>query len=596
MAASIQLLGVPQVVLQDGTVVVLRGHKAWGLLAYLATHQGAVSRQHLGRLLFEDAGDPLAALRWNLTELRRALGPGSLRGEAIALDRGSVASIDLDVLRRGGSSEGARLPGIGCELLEGMNFSSSPSFEVWLQAERRRMQATSQAVLHEAALAQLAAGAGGAAVDLAGRLLVLDPLDESSQVLLVRCLSNAGDGVGAARQAATCRELFLRELGVSPGPALTDALHTATSTAVSRPATGRAGALAQIEAGEAAIGAGVLEAGLQCLRRAIVDADATGDPTLRARARVALGGALVHAARGRDAEGAAALHQALTIGHDAAPQHVAAACRELGYVEFLLGRYERAVTWVERAEPLVRDDMAERARVATLHGSILSDMAYYDAARVQLRQAQAWAEEAADSKQGIYAESMAGRLLVLTGDLDEAAVVLERCIGQARRMWTAFLPWPQSFRAEVELLRGHIDAAADRFEHAFALGCQLADPCWEGIAGRGLGLVVAARGDVEGAMVILLDTLQRCARLPDAYIWGSAYVLDAACTVAIESGDDRAPAWADRLLAISARAGMRELVARSHWHRARLGQTEAAEASRLLANEIGNPALDVLLA
>ncbi len=103
MAASIQLLGVPQVVLQDGTAVVLRGHKAWGLLAYLVTHQGAVSRLHLGRLLFEDAEDPLAALRWNLTELRRALGPASLRGEAIALDRDSVASIDLDVLRRGGS-------------------------------------------------------------------------------------------------------------------------------------------------------------------------------------------------------------------------------------------------------------------------------------------------------------------------------------------------------------------------------------------------------------------------------------------------------------------------------------------------------------
>ena len=595
MAASIQLLGVPQVVLHDGTVVVLRGHKAWGLLAYLAAHQRAVSRQHLGRLLFEDAEDPLAALRWNLTELRRALGPASLRGEAIALDRRSMASIDLDVLRRGGSSEGVRLPGIGRELLEGMNFSGSPSFEVWLQAERRRMQATSQAVLHEAALARLAAGESGEAVDLAGRFLELDPLDESAQVLLVRCLANAGDGVGAARQAAACRELFLRELGVSPGPALTDALHTATSAAVSRPSTGRAGALAQIEAGEAAIGAGVLEPGLQCLRRAIVDADATGDATLRARARVALGGALVHAARGRDAEGAAALHQALTIGRDAAPQHVAAACRELGYVEFLLGRYERALTWVERAEPLVRSDVAERARVATLHGSILSDMAHYDAARVQLRQAQSWAEEAADTKQNIYAESMAGRLLLLTGDLDEAAVVLERCIGEARRMWTAFLPWPQSFRAEVDLLRGRIDAAADRFEHAFALGCQLADPCWEGIAGRGLGLVAAARGDVEGATVILLDTLQRCGRLPDAYIWGSAYVLDAACTVAIETGDDRAPAWADRLLAISARAGMRELVARSHWHQARLGQAGAAEASRLLASEIGNPALDVLL-
>ena len=306
VATSIQLLGVPQFVLQGGTPVVLRGRKAWGLLAYLATREGAVSRQHLARLLFEDAEDPLAALRWNLTELRRGLGSASLRGETITLRRGRVADIDVDVLRHGSAEEGVALPGIGRELLEGLSFSSSPSFEVWLQAERRRMQATAQAVLHEATLARLAGGAAAKATDLAERLLALDPLDESSQVLLVRCLSNSGDGVRAALQAAACRELFKRELGVSPGPALTDALHTTTSAAVARPASGRAGALAQLEAGEAAIGAGVLEAGLQCLRRAIADADALGEPVLRTRARVALGGALVHAARGRDAEGAAA--------------------------------------------------------------------------------------------------------------------------------------------------------------------------------------------------------------------------------------------------------------------------------------------------
>jgi DNA-binding SARP family transcriptional activator len=592
MATSIQLLGVPQFILQDGAPVVLRGHKAWGLLTYLATHEGAVSRQHLARLLFEDAEDPLAALRWNLTELRRGLGSASLRGETITLHRGRDVTIDVDVLRRGSAAEGVALPGIGRELLEGLSFPSSPSFEVWLQAERRRMQATAQAVLHEATLARLAGGAAAEAVDLAERLLTLDPLDESSQVLLVRCLSNAGDGVGAARQAAACRELFKRELGVSPGPALNDALHTTTSAAVARPATGRAGTLAQLEAGEAAIGAGVLDAGLQCLRRAIADADATGDPVLRTRARVALGGALVHAARGRDAEGAAALHEALTIGDGAAPQQVAAACRELGYVEFLLGRYDRALTWVARAEPLARGDVAERARLATLEGSILSDTAHYGAALAQLQQAQAWALEAADARLSIYAESMVGRTLVLTGQYDEAAIALERCIGQARRMWTAFLPWPQSFRAEVDLLRGRFNEAADRFEHAFALGCQLADPCWEGIAGRGLGLVAAARGDVQDGITILVDTLHRCVRLPDAYVWGSAYVLDALCALATELGDERGPAWVGQLTAISARTGMRELVARSHWYRGRLGEPGAIDGSRLLATEIGNPVLD----
>jgi hypothetical protein len=128
--------------------------------------------------------------------------------------------------------------------------------------------------------------------------------------------------------------------------------------------------VAQIEAGEAAIGAGALEPGLQCLRRAIIDADAHGDLSLRARPGVTLGGALVQAARGRDAEGSAALHEALKIGNDTAPQQGAAACRELGCVEFLLGRDDRVLTWLERAVPHAQGDAAERARLATLQGSM----------------------------------------------------------------------------------------------------------------------------------------------------------------------------------------------------------------------------------
>jgi DNA-binding SARP family transcriptional activator len=103
---------VPQFIVQDGSPIALRGHKAWGLLAYLATHEGALSRQHLARLLFEDAEDPLAALRWNLTELRRALGSASLRGETITLHRGPDVAIDVDVLRRGSAAEGVALPGM----------------------------------------------------------------------------------------------------------------------------------------------------------------------------------------------------------------------------------------------------------------------------------------------------------------------------------------------------------------------------------------------------------------------------------------------------------------------------------------------------
>jgi hypothetical protein len=104
--------------------------------------------------------------------------------------------------------------------------------------------------------------------------------------------------------------------------------------------------------------------------------------------------------------------------------------------------------------------------------------------------------------------------------------------------------------------------------------------------------MAAARGDVQGGVTILMGTLERCVRLPDAYIWGGAYMLDALCALAIEWGDDRGPALADQLTAISARTFMRELVARSHWYRGLLGEPGATGGSRMLAAEIRNPVLD----
>ena len=469
-----------------------------------------------------------------------------------------------------------------------MSFSNSPSFEVWLATERRHLQATTEAVLREAALARLAAGAAGEAADLAGRLVRQNPLDENYQALLVRSLAAAGDGVGAARQVAACRELFKRELGVMPGATLEAAMRTDTAAPTARPATGRMAAIAQMEAGEAAIGAGVLDAGLQCLRRAIVEADATVDATLRARARVALGGALVHAARGRDEEGATALHEALTFGLQSSPAHAAAACRELGYVEFLRGRYDRALAWLRRATTLAGADRAEQARIAIVHGSVLSDTAHYADALPMLHNAVALAEGVGETRQLAYAQSMLGRALLLCGDLPAATEVLDRSVAGATKDWTAFVPWPQSLRAEIDLLQGNIDAASDGFEHAFALGCQIGDPCWEGIAGRGLGRVAIVRGETQRAVEILTDTIARCVRLPDAYLWGKGYALDVLCGLAVAERMPQAPAWVDELHGLAARSGMRELTVRSYLHRAALGDAASGAAARLLMGEIDN--------
>ena len=328
--------------------------------------------------------------------------------------------------------------------------------------------------------------------------------------------------------------------------------------------------------------------------RLLVEADAAGDPVLRARARVALGGALVHAARGRDEEGATALHEALAVGQDAATPYAAAACRELGYVEFLRGRYERALAWLRRAVPLAGPDPLERARIAILHGAVLSDTAHYSEAIALLREAEAGAQLAGDMKQVSYAASMLGRVALFQGDLVAAADALDRSLAIAQQRWTAFVPWPLSLRAELDLQRGDVDAASDRFEHAFALGCQLGDPCWEGIGGRGLGRIAIARGDSARAVDLLVDAIARCVRLPDAYLWGKAYSLDVLCGLAVAGHMPQAAGWLDELQVLAARSGMRELTVRSHVHRAGLGDKRSGQAAQLLARDIDSPALHLL--
>ena len=100
-----------------------------------------------------------------------------------------------------------------------------------------------------------------------------------------------------------------------------------------------------------------------------------------------------------------------------------------------------------------------------------------------------------------------------------------------------------------------------------------------------------ARHQPAWAAEILLDALKRCARLPDAYLWGKAYALDALCAVAVKSRMPQARGWSDELMALAAGAGMRELVVRAYLHQAEGGHGPAAAAARVLASEIENPAL-----
>ncbi|HYH90149.1 MAG TPA: BTAD domain-containing putative transcriptional regulator [Solirubrobacteraceae bacterium] len=594
---EIYLLGKARVERDGEAVANPRGYKAWGLLAYLLRTDRPPSRDELVSLLFSEADDPFAALRWNLSALRRLLGDAELEGDPLRLSLPPGAVVDIETLISGSWIDALRLPGIERELLEGMNFSSSPAFDIWLLTERRHLGATAESVLREAALARLGAGDARAAADLAARLVQVNPFDENFQTLLVRSLAASGDGLSAARQVVRCTELFRRELGVEPSPAVAAAAQTVVASPTAAPVSGRAAARAQLEAGEAAIRAGSVDAGLQCLRRAVVDARGAGDRGLQAAALVALGSALVHAARGRDEEAAASLHEALAVA--AGPELAssgAAASRELGYVEFLRGRYDRAQRWLVRAADLASEDGAERGRIACMLGAVLTDTAHYARAIDELNVALRLSSDASDGTQVAFTLAMLGRAHLLRGELDAAGAAFDESLACARREnWTAFTPWPEALRGDVDLASGAAEAAVERYEHAFALACQLGDPCWEGIAARGLGLAAAARDETDTALEWLGEARTRCVRLPDAWLWIEAYTLDALCSLAVEQRLQAAPAWIEALAALAARTGMRQFAASANVYRGRLGDDPALTAARLLAAEIDNPALSAML-
>jgi DNA-binding SARP family transcriptional activator len=554
------------------------------------------SRKHLAGLLFRDANDPLGALRWTLAELRRALGIRPLTGDPIAIVLGDEVHIDLHFLTRD-MADPEPLLHLGGELLEGVDLAANLEFESWLLVARHRVSATIEARLREAAITLLAAGRAADAVAYASRAVARNPLEEGNHELLVRSLAIAGDRTAALRQVAVCEDVLRRELGLEASPALRDAASVGPSSATVLPLGGRAAAESQLEAGRAAIVAGAVDAGLQCLRRAVAEAASCRDAALQGRALAALGGALIHAARGRDEEGTVVLHVAIQLANRAGDRvTTVTAYRELGFVEVQAGRRGTADSWLARAVQLAETDQ-EFAAILGVRGMNALDRGDYPAAFAHLEESVERASRCADQRQQAWSLSLVARAHLLRAERSQAAVALTRSLELVHQQrWMAFLPWPQTLRAELDLCAGQFDMAARGLEAAWVLACQLNDPCWQGMAARGLGLLNAGQGDHAAATKWLGEAMTRCTQVPDRYQWVHAHVLDAMITNALARSDqERARPLVATLASLAARCDMRELVVRAHLHRSRLGDPAALAAARLIGAEIDNPALAKLL-
>lgn len=584
---DVQLLGRPRLAVA-GRQVAVRGNKPWGLLAYLAG-AGPSPRERIAALLFTDAADPLAALRWNLSQLRRSTGrPEALGGDPLSLDLGPGARVDVAVLSSGRWFEAVEIPDLAEPLLEGLQFPSAPGFQLWLEGERYRMAGGAANALREAAEAAATAGDHAAAARYAQSLVRLTPYDEQAHELLVRALADGGHSALAREHVDTVTNLFLDELGLPPAKTLRAAAEPRLTRGGGASA---ARTIAQLEAGTSAAAAGAPLAALESLRRAVAGARTLGDPALLVRALTALGSAEVHAVRGTDESGANALREAASVAERAGhPELATTAYRELGYVDFLRCRTQSAERWLDRATETAGEDPAHLAWIHLIRGSVRTDRGSYDDAEELLGEALRLAGIAGDQQAAAFSLTHLGRLNVLRGELAEARQVLEEAVAATSRAgWLTFTAYPLAWLGEVALLQGRPDDAAELLDRAQALSLEVADPCWESIATRGLGLLAAARGRPAEATRLLHEAPRACRRLSDTYLWIEAYAMSAQCRIAVQIGDDRAPELVDELDRLASTHGIRQLQAEAALLRAELGQPGALDAAAAHVADLANP-------
>ena len=224
---DLEILGGFELRTAAGTALRLPTRKSRALFGYLAVPPGQLhSREELATLLWGERADKQArhSLSQALSSIRKALTNGA--GDALRVDGDRItlasSAVDTDVLRferlvmQGSVESLARAADLyRGDLLSGIAFQAE-AYEDWLAGERARLRELALTALGKLLDHHAAAGDAERGIEVAIRLLALDPLQESVHRTLMRLYMAAGRGDAALRQYERCREVLRRELGVEP--------------------------------------------------------------------------------------------------------------------------------------------------------------------------------------------------------------------------------------------------------------------------------------------------------------------------------------------------------------------------------------------
>jgi len=561
MGIRIKLLGEPAILDGDGISQPLRGYQAWALLARVVLAQAPLDRRSLAAELFPETVDPLGSLRWCLASLRKALNCSDcLSGDPIEAKLPDGVEVDVIELDR----DDFEVDHVG-RLLGSIEPRCSSEFATWLLVERERIAGVVEARIRQDTMRAISVEDYDRAIRLAELGVRSDTFNEGAHVLLVKSLALAGRYDAALAHAEATESVFLVELGEKPSPAL----RSAARRTISAPPGGISPETfvnSLIQSGLAALSAGAADAGIDCLRRAVNDAERLAGKHLQAKATLELGTALVHSVRGYDDEGAILLRQSTELARQSGYAGIAAAgFRELGYVEALAGRRPAAAAYLSEAIGLAVDDDS-LAGVHAVIGFNLVDWGQPGEGLQHFEVSLEHARKAGNRRREIWSLGIGARGLIVADRLGEADAWLETCLALIdEQRWIAFRPWPVALLGESGLRqRPNSTEIRGALEGAFATACQLGDPCWEGAVARAMGLSYAAADELSQAAEWLVEARRRCARDSDAYTALQVEILASQVDISIrQNNEELADALAREWVSLAARTHMNAHVAQA---------------------------------
>jgi predicted ATPase/DNA-binding SARP family transcriptional activator len=224
----VRVLGGVELAYSGRPLVELASAKATALLVYLAVTGTGHSRSALAGLLWSDLPEETARanLRLVLTKLRRVL-PEHLEvtRQAVALAPGRPVWVDAVQVARAaaGERDGAELLAAVrlCrgELLESFGVPGAPLFDEWLVGRRATARADMLALMDRAVALARDRGDAATGIEVARRMLGLEPLHEEAHRALMWFLARGGQRSAALAQYETCRYVLREELGTEPSAA-----------------------------------------------------------------------------------------------------------------------------------------------------------------------------------------------------------------------------------------------------------------------------------------------------------------------------------------------------------------------------------------